>query len=125
MAYADIVASQWYLIAFSPGLIATVQFLSIKYGLKRFHPLYNALSDCGMRPSLRSLDFSMQILDPSPLGHGVQFVIALVTSYMTYRTVKNGIVEVDNDNSVSWSVIIMNVTTIVTILISKAACVCV
>eukprot|EP00731_Ephydatia_muelleri_P002342 Em0001g2342a len=54
------------------------------------------------------------------LGHGVQFVITLVTSYMTYRTVKNGIVEVDNDNSVTRSVLIMNVTTIVTILISKA-----
>ena len=57
------------------------------------------------------------------LGHGVQFVIALV---MTYRNVKNGIVEVDdNNNSVTRSVLIMNVTTIATILISKAACVCV
>eukprot|EP00731_Ephydatia_muelleri_P002374 Em0001g2374a len=53
------------------------------------------------------------------LGHGVPFVITLVTSYMTYRTVKNGIVETDNDNSVTRSVLIMNVTTIVTILISK------
>ena len=39
---------------------------------------------------------------------------------MTYRTVKNGIVEVDdNDNSVTRSVLIMNVTTIATDLISK------
>ena len=33
------------------------------------------------------------------LGQGVPMVITLVTSYMTYRTVKNGIVESDNDNS--------------------------
>ena len=39
---------------------------------------------------------------------------------MTYRTVKDGIVETDNDNSVTKSVLIMNVTTIATILISKA-----
>ena len=30
---------------------------------------------------------------------------------MTYRTVKNGIVEIDNDNRVTKSVLIMNVTT--------------
>ena len=54
------------------------------------------------------------------LGRGVPMVITLVTSYMTYRTVKNGIVETDNDNRVTKSVLIMNVTTITADVFSKA-----
>ena len=54
------------------------------------------------------------------LGHGVPMVITLVTSYMTYHTVKNGIVETDNDNRVTKSVLIMNVTTITADVFSRA-----
>ena len=141
---AIIVASQWYLITFSIGLIATVQLLIIKCGRKRvstrkvllaFAVLLSfvmafSIVQCvvglwnetftvvaGLIYTVTSDDVTFLI--GMVLGHGVPFVITLVTSYMTYRTVKNGIVEVDNDNSVTRSVLIMNVTTIVTILISK------
>ena len=138
---AIIVASQWYLITISIGLIATIQLLIIKCGRKRvstrkvllaFAVLMSfvmafSIVQCvvglwnetftvvaGLIYTVTSDDATFLI--GMVLGHGVPFVI---TSYMTYRTVKNGIVETDNDNNVTRSVLIMNVTTIVTILISK------
>ena len=140
-----IAVSQGHLITFSIGLIATVQCLIIKYGLKRVSTR-NVFSAFALLMSF-AIGFSILIcvvglwnetltpigglllavtsVDPTfvigiILGHSIPFVITLVTSYMTYRTVKDGIVETDNDNSVTKSVLIMNVTTIATILISKA-----
>eukprot|EP00731_Ephydatia_muelleri_P002375 Em0001g2375a len=136
---------QGHLITFSIGLIATVQCLIIKYGLKRVSTR-NVLSAFALLMSfaigfsilicvvwlwnetltpIGGLLFAVTSVDPTylmglVLGHSIPFVITLVTSYMTYRTVKDGIVETDNDNSVTKSVLIMNVTTIATILISKA-----
>ena len=141
-----IIASlQVYLIPFSIGLIATVQFLIIKYGLKRVSTR-NVLSAFALLMSfamglsivhsavglwnatitqISGLLFTLTSTE-SPvlivvlLGLSVPMVITLVTSYMTYRTVKNGIVETDNDNRVTKSVLIMNVTTITTDVFSKA-----
>eukprot|EP00731_Ephydatia_muelleri_P002299 Em0001g2299a len=142
-----IAVSQEYLIPFSIGLIATVQFLIIKYGLKRVSTR-NVLSAFALLMSfamgfsivhcsvalwnatvtqISGLLFALTSAEPTQavlvvlllLGHGVPFVITLVTSYMTYRTVKNGIIETDNDNRVTKSVLIMNVTTIATDLFSK------
>eukprot|EP00731_Ephydatia_muelleri_P002353 Em0001g2353a len=130
---------QVYLIPFSIGLIATVQFLIIKYGLKRVSTR-NVLSAFALLMSftvgfsivhsavvlwnatitqITGLLFALTSSEPTVLivlllGLGVPMVITLVTSYMTYRTVKNGIVETDNDNRVTKSVLIMNVTTITT-----------
>ena len=142
-----IAVSQQYLIPLSIGLIATVQFLIIKYGLKRVSTR-NVLSAFALLMSfamgfsivhcavaqfnatitqITGLLFASTSAEPTQavlivlliLGHGVPMVITLVTSYMTYRTVKNGIVETDNDNRVTKSVLIMNVTTIATDLFSK------
>ena len=139
-----ITVSQQYLIPFSIGLIATVQFLIIKYGLKRVSTrnvlsafallmsfamgfsivhialgLWNAtvIQITGLLFALTRAEHTVQIL--LLLGHVVPMVITLVTSYMTYRTVKNGIVETDNDNRVTKSVLIMNVTTMTTDVFSK------
>ena len=140
-----ITVSQEYLIPFSIGLIATVQFLIIKYGLKRVSTR-NVLSAFALLMSfamgfsivhcafalwnatitqISGLLFAFTSAEPTVLivillGQGVPMVITLVTSYMTYRTVKNGIVETDNDNRVTKSVLIMNVTTITTDVFSKA-----
>ena len=135
---------QVYLIPFSIGLIATVQFLIIKYGLKRvstrnvlsafallmsfamgFSIVHNAVAlwnatiiqITGLLFAVTSAESPVLIV--LLLGEGVPMVITLVTSYMTYRTVKNGIVESDNDNRVTKSVLIMNVTTITTDVFSK------
>ena len=140
-----ITVSQQYLIPFSIGLIATVQFLIIKYGRKRVSTR-NVLSAFALLMSfavgfsivhcafalwnatitqITGLLFAFTSAEPPVLivlllGQGVPMVITLVTSYMTYRTVKNGIVETDNDNRVTKSVLFMNVTTITTHVFSKA-----
>eukprot|EP00731_Ephydatia_muelleri_P002318 Em0001g2318a len=132
------------LIPFSIGQIATVQFLIIKYGLKRVSTR-NVLSAFALLmffamgfsivqsavalwnatiTQITGLLFALTRAEPTVLillllGHGVPMVITLVTSYMTYRTVKNGIVETDNDNRVTKSVLIMNVTTVAMDLFSK------
>ena len=140
-----ITVSQVYLIPFSIGLIATVQFLIIKYGLKRVSTrnVYSAFAllmsfamgfsivHCAFAlwnetiTQISGLLFAFTSVEPTVLivillGQGAPMVITLVTSYMTYRTVKNGIVETDNDNRVTKSVLIMNVTTITTDVFSKA-----
>ena len=130
-----IIIIQIYLIPFSIGLIATVRFLIIKYGLKRVSTR-NVLSAFALLMSF-AMGFSIvhnavvlgnatiiqitgllfaaftsaehPVLIVVLLGQGVPMVITLVTSYMTYRTVKIGIV----------AVLIMNVTTITTGLFIK------
>lgn len=118
---------QWYLAMFSIGLIATVEFLIIKYGRKRvstskvlsafavllfvarlalptaqgavvglrnaaFEKIAGLLySTCAATNPFRAIGLI--------LGYLVPFVITLVTTYMLYRTVKNGVVERDSDNS--------------------------
>ena len=145
IAVLIITVSQEYLIPFSIGLIATVQFLIIKYSLKRvstrnvlsafallmsfaigFSIVHNAVAlwnatithITGLLFAFTSAELTVLIV--LLLGRGVPMVITLVTSYMSYRTVKNGIVETDNDNRVTKSVLIMNVTTITTAVFSKA-----
>ena len=141
VAVLIIAVLQGYLIPFSIGLIAAVQFLIIKYGLKRISTL-NVLSAFALLMSF-AMGFSivhsavelwnatitqitgllfaltsaeLPVLIVLLLGQGVPMVITLV---MTHRTVKNGIVETDNDNRVTKSVLIMNVTTIKTDLFIK------
>eukprot|EP00731_Ephydatia_muelleri_P002304 Em0001g2304a len=140
-----IINIQIYLIPFSIGLIATVQFLIIKYGLKRvstrnvlsaFALLMPFVVGVSIVQSAAALwkatvthitgllfaaytSAQLPVLIVPIFGHGVPIVITLVTSYMTYRTVKSGIVEIDNDNRVTKSVLIMNVTTITTDLFIK------
>ena len=136
---------QWYLAVFSIGLIATVQFLIVKYGRKRVSTskvlsafvvlLFVAL----VLPTVQGLGFRnatfskiaglvrvSSCASTNPwlavgliLGYLVPFVITLVTTYMTYRTVKNAVVENNSDNSVTKSVLVINTVTVVTILISK------
>ena len=84
-ALTVIEALQWYLIPFSIGLIATIQFIIVKYGLKRVSTR-NVLSafallmsfamgfslciaqlGCGMRPSFKSLDCSLHLQAPNSL----------------------------------------------------------
>eukprot|EP00731_Ephydatia_muelleri_P002298 Em0001g2298a len=103
-----ITVSQQYLIPFSIGLIATVQFLIIKYGLKRVSTrnvlsafallmslamgfsivhialgLWNATVNqvTGLLFALTRAEHTVRIL--LLLGHVVPMVITLVTSYMT------------------------------------------
>ena len=139
-----IVVLQIYLIPFSIGQIATVQFLISKYGLKRVSTR-NVLSAFALLMSfamgfsivhsavalwnatitqISGLHFALTRAEPTLnilllFGLGIPFVITLVTSYMTYRTVKSGIVEIDNDNRITKSVLIMNITTIATDLFIK------
>ena len=114
---AVIVALQWYFITSSIGLIATIQFLIVKYGLKRVSTR-NVLTAFAVLMSfavpfsivqcivglwnatfteIAGLLYAVTISNPAVLigmilGDGVPFVITLVTSYMTYRTVKNRII---------------------------------
>ena len=138
------VVFQWYLAVFSIGLIATVQFLIVKYGRKRVSTskvlsafvvlLFAAL----VLPTVQGIGFrnatfskivgllyaSCAATNPWLAvglipGYLVPFVITLVTTYMTYRTAKNAVVETNSDNSVTKSVLVINTVTVVTILISK------
>ena len=133
---------QWDLVAFSIGLIATVQFLVIKYGKKRvtlvkvllvltalaFLAMIFAISGnisaeigCFRVTKIRGSICAVAIIRRDPtvviwifLGYVVPGVVTMVMSYMTNRTVRNSVIEMDNDHSVIKSVLIMSIVTIIT-----------
>ena len=137
-----LVVFQWDLVAFSVGLIVTVQFLIIKYGKKRVALVkvllvLTALAFLGMMfaitgvISVEGLCYRLTkihgsicattIVRGGPfgllwifLGYVVPCIVTIVMSYMTNRTVRKSVIEMDNDHSVIKSVLIMSIVTIIT-----------
>lgn len=132
---------RWFSIAVSVGLIATVQFLTIKYGRKRVTthkvlPVYAALlfliilycivvtvivftRNGNKTQGFLATEAIIYGLIAFTLEYVIPLVVTLVMSFMSYRTVKNSVVEMDTDFSVIKSVIVMSSTTILTAFISK------
>ena len=135
---------QWNTVAFSVGLIATVQFLVTKYGKREtivkvlivqaalvfvsmvMSYLVEGTAGCGYAIKIRgslcagkgggSLPaFVMGI----SLGYITPLVVTLAMSYMLHRKVKNSVVEMDSDHSVAKSVFTMSVVTILTAFLCK------
>ena len=126
---------------YSIGLMATVQFLTIKYGRKKVtnckvlpvfaalvilsvliaivgNVLQNIMQGNNPREKIRG---SLCVINAnagpiyaiaSVLGYLIPFTVTMVMSYMSHRTVRNSVIEMDSDHSVIRSVIIMSVTTI-------------
>ena len=142
-----IMATIMYIVDFfSVVLIATVQFLTIKYGRKKVTnckvlPVFAALvilsvliaivenvvqnNIINLRVKIRG---SLCMLDPnaSPiyamiavLGYLIPFAVTMVMSYMSHRKIKNSVIEMDSDHSVIRSVIMMSVTTILVGFVAK------
>ena len=137
-----LVIFKWDLVAFSVGLIATVQFLVIKYGKKRvtlvkvllvltalaFLAMIFAISGtlsseigCFRVTKIRGSICAFAYGRGGPtvviwifLGYVVPGIVTMVMSYMTNRTVRNSVIEMDNDHSVIKSVLIMSIVTIIT-----------
>ena len=140
-------AFQWNTVAFSVGLIATVQFLVTKYGkqvttvkvlivqaaLVFVSMVMSSLLGrtwgavgCGyaikMRGSLcagnRGGSLPAFAIGTS-LGYITPLVVTFAMSYMLHKKVKNSVVEMDSDHSVAKSVFTMSVFTILTAFLLK------
>ena len=53
------------------------------------------------------------------LGGLIPFTVTMVMSYMSHRTIRNSVIEMDSDHSVIRSVIMMSVTTILVCFVTK------
>ena len=142
-------AIQWNIGDFSVGLIATIQFLTIKYGRKKVTnckvlPVFaalvilsvlnsivinavenNIMQGTKLRVKIRG-SFCLVHADAGPLaaiqivlGYLIPFTVTMVMSYMSHRMVRNSVVEMDSDHSVIRSVLIMSVTTILAAFVTK------
>ncbi|KAL5479156.1 hypothetical protein EMCRGX_G022646 [Ephydatia muelleri] len=137
-----LVIFQWDFVAFSVGLIATVQFLVIKYGKKRvtlvkvllvltalaflammFSISGNISAEVGcvrvtkIRGSICAIaygHYGPAVVVWIFLGYVVPGIVTMVMSYMTNRTVRTSVIEMDNDHSVIKSVLVMSIVTIIT-----------
>ena len=135
---------QWSIETFTVGLIATVQFLTIKYGRKRVTkckvlPVFAALVilsivltvvedsiDITLRHEFCHVKIRGSLCAVSPtsdsinatatvLEYLIPFTVTMVISYMSHRKIK----EMDSDHSVIRSVIMMSVTTILAGFVAK------
>ena len=134
---------QWNTVAFSVGLIATVQFLVTKYGKRvtivKVLMVLGALvlvsmavegawgaAGCAYAIKIRGSlcagkgggSFPSVVMG-TLLGYITPLVVTLAMSYMLHRKVKNSVVEMDSDHSVAKSVLTMSVVTIVTAFLCK------
>ena len=134
---------------FSVGLIATIQFLIIKYGRKKVTnckvlPVFAVLIILSVLLAIianaveisleQGASFRVKIRGSLCLIHGnaylaiaieialgylVPFTVTMVMSFVSHRKIKNSVIEMDSDHSVIRSVLIMSVTTILAAFVTK------
>ena len=142
-----LVIFRWDFVAFSVGLIATVQFLVAKYGKKRvtlvkvllvltalaflammFSISGNISAEVGcvrvtkIRGSICAIaydHYGPAVVVWIFLGYVVPCIVTMVMSYMTNRTVRTSVIEMDNDHSVIKSVLVMSIVTIITAFVLR------
>ena len=141
-----VVPFQWSTVAFSVGLIATVQFLVTKYGKRvtivkvlivqaALVFVSMVLSSVGRTWGAAGCGYAIKIRGSlcagnsggslpavvmvTSLGFITPLVVTFAMSYMLHKKVKNSVVEMDSDHSVAKSVLTMSVVTILTAFLCK------